>query len=62
MSDVSKGKILTWFRNGIRTIENAKNRKPEDKIYVARCEGKINSYQLIREKIIQGQFDLDNNE
>ena len=59
MSDISKGKILTWFRNAIETINAAKNRRPEDDIYVANCEGKINSYILIREKIIKGQFDLE---
>ena len=62
MGDISKGKVLEWLSNAIEAITAGKARQPNNKRYINECDGKLHSYMLIQEKIINGQFLLNKDE
>ena len=57
---MDKRKILEWINNAMGTVDEAKDRaikRPQRDYYICDCNGKLNAFGILKEKIESGQFD-----
>jgi len=58
---IEKNLIVEWINNAINTVNDAKERAvrkwPQDDYYICACNGKLDAFGVLKDKIECGQFD-----
>jgi hypothetical protein len=56
INKMDKAKILEWIENATETVERARKESKND-YHICDCNGKLNAFGILKEKIEKGQFD-----